>query len=253
MKTAVITFCVALVFGATAEAGKCSSACQNKQACCSTCQTTRWYKAKDGTYREMMPYMKALSRAEDADDMEPVLKKTQEELAATRADVEAVKAEAAQTKAAIEAQLAEVRAQLEVEKQSVASQKERGDKAEAAHKLCIEQISQLRDEAGKNEEALTAAKGELKTVTEERDSLKTGKADLEKQVSELTAAKEAAEDARKKAEEELEKAKQEAAESKKAVVEEEPAEKKGEDPKAGDEKPPEANGEPAPAVSPPAN
>ena len=253
MKTLVITICVALFVGATAEAGNRSSACQNEQACCSPCQTTRWYKAKDGTYREMMPYMKALSRSEDADDMEPVLKKTQEELATAAADVEAIKAELAQMKAAMEAQLAEVSAQRDAEKQNVASQQERGDKAEAAHKLCIEQISQLRDEAKKNEEALASAQGELKTVTEERDSLKTGHADLEKQVSELTAAREAAEGARKKAEEELEKAKQEAAESKKAAVEGEPAEKEGDDPKAGDEKPPEPNGEPAPEVSPPGN
>ena len=246
MKNQLMTLSVFLLLGATAEASRHCSTCKNEQTCCSSCQTTRWYKAKDGTYREMMPYMKALSRAEDADDMEPVLKQTQEELTTAKAEIEAVKAESAKLNADMEAQLAELKAQLETEKQSVVSMKERGDKAEAAHKLCVDQVAQLRDEAKKNEEALTSTKGELKSVSEERDALKTAGAELEKQVTELTAAKEAAEGARKKAEEELEKAKQAAAESKKAQVEEEPAPKDGDAPKADGEKPPEAGGEPAP-------
>jgi len=240
MKTQVFTLCVAMVFGLTAEASKHSGSCKDEKACCSPCQTTRWYKAKDGTYREMMPYMKALSRAEDADDMEPVLKQTQEELLAARADIESIKAQAAQVQANLEAQLADLKSQLDSEKQNVASQKERGDNAEAAHKQSVEQLSQLRDAAKKGEESLAAARAELKTVSEERDDLKASGVALEKQVAELTAAKEAAEGARKKAEEDLEKVKQEAAESKKAEVQEESAPKDTNDDNAGGEKPPEA-------------
>ena len=55
------------------------SACSTTTCGTSACSTgsgssTRWYKAKDGTFREMMPYMDALSRAEDADDMDIVLR-----------------------------------------------------------------------------------------------------------------------------------------------------------------------------------
>ena len=167
----------------------------------------------------MMPYKDALSRAEDADDMEPVLKQAQADLVAANAAIEAAKAE-------IEAV-----------------------KAEAAHKMCIEEVAQLREAGKKQDEALASTKGELKTTTEERDALKTAKADLEKQVTDLTAAKNAAEEALKAAQAEMEKMKQEAAESKKAAVEGEPA-KEGEDPNAGGEKPPEAGTEPAPATEP---
>ena len=252
MKNLLTVLCVALSLGEVAEASK--KCCPKEgNTCCSTGQTTRWYKAKDGTFREMMPYMKALDRAEDADDMEPVLKQTQADLAAANTKIESVTAEAAQAEAAMEAQIAELTKQLEAEKQVVASQKERGDKAEAAHKLCIEEVAQLREAGKKQEEALTATKAELKTVVEERDTLNTAKADLEKQVADVTAAKTAAEDALKAAQAELEKMKQEAAESKKAAVEGEPAAEEGADPAAGGEKPPEPGVEPTPEAPPAGN
>ena len=255
MKTLLTSLAVALAFGSVSEAGL-KSCLKPEQNNCAPCKTTRWYKAKDGTYREMMPYKDALSRAEDADDMEPVLKQAQADLVAAnaaieaaKAEIEAAKAEAANVKAALEAQVAELNKQLEGEKKTVATEKSRAEKAEAAHKMCIEEVAQLRDAGKKQDEALASTKGELKTTTEERDALKTAKTDLEKQVTDLTAAKNAAEEALKAAQAEMEKMKQEAAESKKAAVEGEPA-KEGEDPNAGGEKPPEAGTEPAPATEP---
>lgn len=248
MKTLLTSLAVALAFGSISEAGL-KSCLKPEKNNCSPCNTTRWYKAKDGTYREMMPYKDALSRAEDADDMEPVLKQAQADLTAAKAEIEAVKTEAANVKAAMEAQVAELNKQLEGEKQKLAAETTRAEKAETAHKLCIEEVAQLREAGKKQDEALASAKGELKTTTEERDALKTARADLEKQVTDLTAAKNAAEEALKAAQAELEKMKQEAAESKKATVEGEPA-KEGEDPNAGGEKPPEAGTEPAPSTEP---
>ena len=200
-----------------------------------------------------MPYMQALDRAEDADDMEPVLKQTQADLAAANSQIEAVTAEMTKLKADMEAQIAELQAQLAAEKQAVASQKERADKAESAHKMCIEEVAQLREQGKKQDEALTATKNDLKATASERDSLKTAKADLEKQVSDLAAAKKAAEDALKTAQSDLEKMKQEAAEAKKAAVESEAAAKDPVDPNAGSEKPPEAGTDPVPVEPAPEN
>ena len=156
MKNLLLSMIVVLACSASAEAGHKSSCCKPKSGNC--CQTTRWYKAKDGTFREMVPYMTALSRAEDADDLEIVLKRTREELSAAKAASETEKAEADASRTAIEAQIAELQKQLDVEKQLTASQRERADNAEAAHKLCIENVAQLRDEAKKNEENLASAK-----------------------------------------------------------------------------------------------
>ncbi len=252
MKTLLITLCVALACSLSAEAGLRSCG-KTEQTCSSSCPTTRWYKAKDGTYREMMPYMKALDRAEDADDMEPVLKQTQADLVAATSQIEAVSAEMAKLKADMEAQVAELQSQLAAEKQAVANQKERADKAETAHKMCIEEVAQLREQSKKQDEVLTATKNDLKATASERDSLKTAKADLEKQVSDLAAANKAAEDALKAAQADLEKMKQEAAEAKKAAIESEAAAKKEDDPNAGGEKPPEAESDPAPVEPAPEN
>ena len=230
MKNLPLILVIVFACSASAEAGHKSSCCKPTAGNC--CQTTRWYKAKDGTFREMVPYMTALSRAEDADDLEIVLKNTREELLAAKTASEAAKAEADASRTAMEAQIAELQKQLDVERQLTTSQRERADNAEVAHKLCIENVAQLRDEAKRNEENLASAKKELKSATEERDSLKTASADLEKQVSDLNAAKTAADESLKSAEQELERMKQEAAESKKAEVQDEPAPKDGEKPKA---------------------
>lgn len=170
-----------------------------------------------------MPYMDALSRAEDADDMEIVLSGVQEELTSANSNIETIQADAAKLKTELESQIAELKMQLENEKTAVAALKERGDKAEAAHKQSVDQIATLRDGAKKSEESLEATQGDLKKTAEERESLKAARADLEKKLAEMTAnmdaAKKAAEDAAKVSQQEIEKLKQEAAESKKAAIE----------------------------------
>ena len=190
-----------------------------------TSGSTCWYKAKDGTFREMMPYTEALSRAEDADDMEIQLKGVQAELATATTNIETVQADAAKLKTELESQIAALTQQLESERQTVATQKERADKAEAAHKQCIEQIASLRESGTKSEESLKAVQVDLRKSVEERDSLKTGRAELEQKLTDMTAAKISAEEAAKVGQQELEKLKQEAAEAKKAAVETENEEK----------------------------
>ena len=215
-----------------------------------TCRSTRWYKAKDGTFREMMPYMDALSRAEDADDMEIQLKGVQVQLETANASIATVQSDAAKLKAELESQIAALKQQLESELQAVASQKERGNKAEAAHKQCIEQIAGLRDSSKKSEESLKAAQGELNKTKEERDSLKTARAELEQKLSDVTAAKIAAEEATKVSQQELEKLKHDAAEAKKSAVE---SDAKSDDaPKPGEEKP-ATDGTAAPGAEVPNN
>ncbi len=189
---------------------------------CTTTTTTQWYKAKDGTYREMMPYAKALSRAEDADDMEIALRKTEEELstakataektsaelAATRQELESTQAEMAKFKAAMEAQVAELKKQLAAETQSVASQKDRADKAEAAHKSAVGQLATLRETAVKSEETQAQTLKDLAAAAQERDALKI-------QVNDVQKAQAAAEAAAKTAQEELEQLKKAVEEGKK--------------------------------------
>ena len=218
MKHLLIVLSTLALGAPTVEATCKSKNCQSTNACCSA---TRWYKAKDGTYREMLPYAKALSRAEDADDMEIVLRGVREELVAANAALEAAKVEAAAVQTALEAQVAELTKQLESEKQQAVAQADRAESAEAAHKQVVETVAQLRDEAKRQDENLAATKAELKSTTGERDALTASEDGLKKQVEELTAAAAAAEEARKKAEDELNKMKQDAAESKKAEVEEE--------------------------------
>jgi colicin import membrane protein len=266
MKKVLFLITVLSACGLTAEAGH-RSCCVSSNSNCpqpSACSTgsgssTRWYKAKDGTFREMMPYMDALSRAEDADDMEIVLKGVRAELTSAKTDIETLQADAAKLKTELESQIAELKMQLESEKSAVAAQKERGDKAEAAHKQSVEQIATLRDSGKKSEETLKATQGELKNASEERDALKTARVELEKKLGDMTAdmdaAKKAADEAAKVSQQEIEKLKQEAAEAKKAAVEAEAKAKeapKPDEPKPETDAPAADNGE-KPAEEPPKN
>ena len=243
MKRVLILLMVAATSNAAAEAThrQCRvvadpSCCQPRTDHCSTSGggSNRWYKAKDGTFREMMNYRDALSRAEDADDMEIQLRGIQEELVSAKAGIETMQSETAKLKADLEGQIASLQQQLETERQTVVAQKERGDKAEAAHKQCIEQIASLRDAGRKSDETLKATQSELSRTTEERDNLKAARADLELKLSEMTAAKVSAEDAARVSQQELEKLKHDAAESKKSAVETD--DKADESPEPGGEK-----------------
>ena len=94
MKNLLSTITVTLAMTVAAAAGE--NACPQPAASgCSPCQSTQWYKAKDGTFRKKMPYAKALDRAEDADDMEIQLKGVQTELATATTTIETVQADAA--------------------------------------------------------------------------------------------------------------------------------------------------------------
>jgi len=249
MKKILLLITVLSACGLTAEARhrSCCVPSNSNNPRSSACSTgsgtsTRWYRAKDGTFREMMPYMDALSRAEDADDMEIVLKGVQAELTLAKSNIETIQADAAKLRTELEGQIAELKMQLENEKTAVAAQKERGDKAEAAHKQCVDQIASLRDGAKKSEESLKATQGELKKTSEERESLKAARVELEKKLAAMTATmdavKKAAEDSAKVSQQEIEKLKQEAAEAKKAAVE---AEAKAKEAPKPDEPKPETN------------
>ncbi|MDA1230314.1 MAG: hypothetical protein O2856_06030 [Planctomycetota bacterium] len=260
MKKILLLVTVVSTFGMVAEAGHRSRCASAKSNCspnaCNTCVTsacntrsgvlTRWYKAKDGTFREMMPYMDALSRAEDADDMEIQLRGVNEELTAARLSIEAIQADTAKLKSELETQNAELKKQLADEQATVAAQKERGDKAEAAYKQSVEQIASLRESGKKSDELLKTARTELKETAEERDTLKTARVELEKKLADITAAKAAAEEAVKVSQKEIERAKQEATEAKKAAVEAEAKAKdapKPDEPKPATEEPAAADGE----------
>ncbi|MEI6539699.1 MAG: hypothetical protein WCO86_09260 [Planctomycetota bacterium] len=256
MKTLYIVLVFFSAGGMVAEAGLRGSRLSGNSNCSpttsrgNTCATTRWYKAKDGTCREMLPYAKALSRAEDADDMEIELENTQSELATVKTSIEAVQSEAAKLQAAMQSQIAELTQQLEAERQTVSVQKERGDKAEASHKQSVDQIANLRDAAKKMEESVQAVQAEIKKTTEERDSLKIARAELEQKLTDMTAAKTAAEAAALLNQQELEKFKQEAAESKKAAIE---AEEKAKDEVKPDADKPATDGGAAPSEEVPQN
>jgi chromosome segregation protein len=228
MKNLLIIIGIVATSGVIAEAANRSCRLPSISNCCQTandncpstaCGSTRWYKAKDGTLREMMSYKDALSRAEDADDVEHRMKEVQEQLVAAKASIETVQADAATLKSSMESQLAALQQQLDTERQAVAAQKERGDKAEAAHKQSIEQIAALRETSKKSEDLLNAAQAKLKETAQERDSLKAAKAELEQKLSDMSAARAAAEDAAKVSQQELEKQKLDAAEGKKSVIE----------------------------------
>jgi chromosome segregation ATPase len=240
MKNLLTLLTVSLLCSGTANAGK-SSSCSPQPVCCTP--AVQWYKAKDGTLREKLPYWTALSRAEDADDMEIKLRDVQAELQSTSAALAETKAASEKLKAEFEAQLAELKQQLADERQQVASQKERGDKAEAALTSANAQITELTGVSKKSAEDLAAVSTELKNVVAERDGLKSANTDLQKQVTDLTAAKNAADAALKTTQDELNKAKQEAVESKKVQVQAEAPKKDdegkpegGTDPNAGDSK-----------------
>jgi chromosome segregation ATPase len=140
----------------------------------STASVTQWYTAKDGTLREKMPYREALSRAEDADDMEIALRGVREELTVAQTA-------AAEHKEALDAELAGLRKQLEEQVAATAAQTARADKAEAAHTAATAQVASLQETQKKSEATLTqlkeatAAEAELtsqvKSLTEEREKL----------------------------------------------------------------------------------
>ncbi|MEY3172473.1 MAG: hypothetical protein RLZZ436_386 [Planctomycetota bacterium] len=180
----------------------------------------QYYKAKDGSIREMRAYWDAVNRADEADQLEPALKQTQEELAAVKtqaeqaatalaaakAEAETLRQELAKLTAAMEAQAADLKKQVESAKTAAATQKDRADKAEAAHKAAVDEVATLREDAKRNAETLEKTRADLKAALAERDGLVVKAEDLQKALT-------AAETSSKEAQEELEKLKKAADEA----------------------------------------
>lgn len=149
--------------------------CVTYTRCCTPLaggKVSRWYRAKDGSLREQVSYEKALSRAEDADDLERALKSVREELAQERERLSAVANAEESARAAAESQVAALQAQLEAALAESAAQRQRADTAEAAHKLAVESAAELRDEARRREDAMADLKAELKAAAEEIKQLR---------------------------------------------------------------------------------
>lgn len=172
----------------------------------------------------MVPYWTALGRAEDADDLEIKLKGVETELVAANAATESANAAAATQKAEFEARIAELTKQLDSERQIVASEKSRADKAEAALAVSEKQVAALQESEKKSAEQLAAVRTEC-------EGLKTTGAELQKQVTDLIAARDAALAETQVVQAKLTKVTQDAAESKKPEVQEEAAKQEGDAPK----------------------
>lgn len=200
----------------------------------------QFYKAKDGSIREMRAYWDAVNRADDADALEPALKQTQEELAAVKtqaeqaaaalaaakAEAETLRQELAKLTTAMEAQAADLKKQIDSAKTTAATQKDRADKAEAAHKAAVDEVATLREDAKRNAETLEKTKADLKTALAERDGLVVKAEALQKSLT-------AAETSSKEAQEQIEKLKKAAEEAAKNADKPEAAE-------PGDAKPEDA-------------
>lgn len=227
MKHLLTPLAALLICGGTAMAGKSANCCTSQPAQCRPAACggqTQWYKAKDGTLREMVPYWTALGRAEDADDLEIRVKGVESELAAANAAIESARAAAATQKAEYEAIIADLTKQRDSERQIAAAEKSRADNAEAALAASEKQITALQESEKQSAVQLAA----LKTESEE---LKSTGAELKKQVAELTAARDAALAETQVVQAKLTKITQDAAESKKPEVQEEAAKQDGDSPK----------------------
>lgn len=198
-----------------------------RQRRCQPCGGNRvaavqWYKAKDGTLREKIPYMRALSRAEDADDMEIALRGVEEELAAA---TEAATAQAAE--------IAALKKQLEEQVAATAAATDRATRAEAKVAEVTASLEKSVAEAGAAATARDEAKAALAKANEQVSQLTAEKEKLAAEISNTTG--------------EIERLKQEAVESKKVAV---ATEDYDADPPKGDDSKEEAPAEEEPAEEP---
>lgn len=219
-------------------AGKAARCCQSTSTGCGTPAVTctsrvEWYQAKDGTFREKLPYWTALSRAEDADDMEIRLRRVETELATANAESLALQQAAERQRADLESQLAELKQQLSTEKELVAGQKKLLEESEAARSQAVAQLAAMTTAAKQTESELASARGELQSAAAERDALGISSAELQKTVTELSAARDAANAALATAQDEVTRLRQAAAVTKKPEIQDEASEQKeGEEPDA---------------------
>ncbi len=226
--------------------------CGGTTACGTTSSgpTTKWFKAKDGTIREVMTHWEALHRAVDADNMEIELRATRSELEATTSELAALKETSAAQVAALEQQLAELKSQLNEKNKAVQNQKKRANTAEAARKASEQKVASLTEAGKKSEKMIAEIQKNLQQTASERDALKAANDKLQADVKTREEANAKLNETINAAQAEIAKMKQEAIESKKAAV---AAEKKAEEAEANKNKEAEEQKpveEPAAAAAP---
>ncbi len=235
MNKRILTLTFVVLACSTLEAGrvrKCRllTKCRTQKACTTSCAsgpTTRLWKGKDGEIREVITHWEALHRSVEADKLEVELAGVQSELETTQAEVVALRDKAAADKASFEQQIAKLKTQLGGQRKLAANQKQRAAKAEA-------NVASLREADRKTQAILTKVQNELKQTAADRAKLTAANAQLQKDMADMTAAKDEATSAVQAAQAEIEKMKQEALESKKATVVEENAEYEDDPPKDKD-------------------
>lgn len=177
--------------------------------------TTKLFKGKDGTIREVITHWEALHRVVEAESLEADLAAVRTELDSASTELEAAKTELAALKqqsatqvAALQKELSALKKKMGQQSKIASNQKVRADKAEAVGAKAAKQAQQN----------LAKLEGTLKQTAEERDSLKTANQKLKKRAEKMAAARTKAEEEIAATKAQLKKMKQEAIESKKTQV-----------------------------------
>ena len=246
MNTRILTLTFVVLACTTVDAGgvrKCrpTTKCRSQQACTNSCAngpTTKLWKGKDGEIREVITHWAALHRSVEADQLEV-------DLAGVQSELVALQEKTAADKASFEQQLAKLKNQLGQQRKLAASEKQRADKAVAAHAKSASEVASLREANKKTQTILTKVQNDLKQTDTDRDKLTAANAQLQKDVADMTAAKDEAASAVQAAQAEIKKMKQDALESKKAAVVSESGDYEKDPPKdddaAAEEEKPEAS------------
>jgi chromosome segregation ATPase len=238
MNTRILTLAFVVLVSASVDAGrtrKCrpTNKCRTQSSCSSSCAngpTTTLWKGKDGEIREVITHWAALHRSVEADQLEVDLVGVRSELEASQGELVALREKAAVEKASFEQQIAKLKNQLGKQRKLAASEKQRAEKAEAAHSKSAAEVVSLRDAGKKTQTVLTKVQNDLQQTVADRDKLTAANAQLQKGMAEITAAKTKADSVVQAAHAEIKKMKQEALETKKAAVVKEDAEQEKDPP-----------------------
>ena len=242
MNTRILTLTFVVLVSTSVDAGranKCrpSTKCRTQKSCTTSCAngpTTKLWKGKDGEIREVITHWAALHRSVEADQLEVDLAGVRSELEASQAEAVALREKAAAEKASFEQQIARLKNQLGKQRKLAASEKQRAEKAEAAHTKSAADVANLREADKKAQVILTKLQNDLKQTTADRDKLTAANAQLQKDMADVAAAKTQADSVVQAAHAEIKKMKQDALESKKAAVVKEDADYEKDPPKDGD-------------------
>lgn len=167
--------------------------------------TTKWFKAKDGTIREVMTHWEALHRAVEADQMEGELTAVKSELEASTNQLAAMKSDMEAKMAAMQQQLANMQAKLADRDSQLAKLK----------KANSQQLAKVKNESQKQ---LTAMKQKLASQSDETKAMIEANKKLNTKVASLEASKSKDAKALKALRERNQAMKQQAIEAKKAEV-----------------------------------